>query len=246
MSSLITTLDGILNRRVALEQPAEGFRVAVDTVLLASAVPALAGQRVLDLGCGVGGAMLALACRVPGVAVEGVEIQAALARLGAANIGRNAFDAALSVREGDVMRLPAVWREAFDHVMMNPPYHDAARHDASANAIKRRANTEDEGDLPQWIASAAQALKTGGCLTLIHRADRADELCVHLRGAFGAVAVKPILPKAAVAPKRVILRATKGGAEVASTRPPLVLHNADGSYTTEADALLRDMAAMAF
>ena len=30
----------------------------------------------------------------------------------------------------------------FDHVMMNPPYHDEARHDVSSNPQKRKANTE--------------------------------------------------------------------------------------------------------
>src|SRR5690348_10207584 len=67
--------DALLGGRVKLLQPVEGYRVAIDPVLLAAAVPAGAGDSVLDLGCGVGAAALCLAARVPGCRVTGVEVQ---------------------------------------------------------------------------------------------------------------------------------------------------------------------------
>ena len=303
-----TTLDGLLNKRLLVEQPSEGFRIAVDTVLLAAAVPARAGQHVLDFGCGVGGAMLALACRVPGIKVTGVEIQDELVRLCEGNIERNnlarksktgvipdnflfgCYDSRkkidpgpsllskikkinwiphlrarlwprascgmtpalpgqfseLRVIQDDVTQLPEAMSGAFDHVMMNPPYHDVARHDASLDEGKRIANTEEEGNLPLWIGSAAQALKDGGTLTLIHRADRLDEILDLLKTGFGAVSVKPIRPKTDTAPKRVILRAEKSGPLSRTTCQPLVLHNDDGSYTAETEAILRDVSSLEF
>ena len=239
-----TTLDGILNRALLLEQPADGFRVAVDTVLLASAVPAVAGQKVLDLGCGVGGAMLALACRVPNLSVTGLEIQPALARLARSNCERNALQAELHILQADATRLSSTFSNIFDHVMMNPPYHDAAKHDASAQESKRLANTEAEGDLPRWIASAAYALKDGGLLTLIHRADRRDEIVDCLGAAFGDFHIIPIAPKEDRPPKRVIARARKGAPKSLTTHAAFVLHNPDGSYTKEADAVLREIEAL--
>lgn len=239
-----TTLDGILNRRITLEQPAEGFRVAVDTVLLAAAVPAREGQTVLEFGCGVGGAMLALACRVPDVAITGLEIQPELAALAATNIKRNGFASHLCVREGDATHLPSEWQGAFNHVMMNPPYHDRARHDVSVNSLKRRANTEEEGELVQWIASAAGALREGGCLTLIHRADRWSDLGVALQAWFGRVWIKPVLPKPEAAPKRVLIRAEKGGSFQATEVAPLILHQADGAYSAAAEKILREVGAV--
>jgi tRNA1(Val) A37 N6-methylase TrmN6 len=243
---LKTTIDGLLNNRIKFEQPADGYRVAIDTVLLAAAVPAAAGQKVLELGCGVGGAMLALACRVSGIAVTGIEIQSALAHLCAANIECNALAAELRVTEGDATRLPDKMKGAFDHVMMNPPYHDKAHHDVSAHPGKRKANTEEEGDLALWIASAAQALKSGGILTLIHRADRLDEILDKLKEDFGAVWIKPIAPKAGRAPKRVIVRAEKGGNLSQTICSPLILHNADGAFTDETDSILRYIGKMEF
>jgi len=44
----------LLGGRVVVRQPTEGYRAAVDPVLLAAAVPAHGGQHVLDAGCGTG------------------------------------------------------------------------------------------------------------------------------------------------------------------------------------------------
>ena len=77
------TEDALLGGRVILRQPAEGYRVAIDPVLLAAAVPAAAGDTVLDVGSGVGAAALCLAARAPDCRVYGVEIQRDLVRLAA-------------------------------------------------------------------------------------------------------------------------------------------------------------------
>jgi tRNA1(Val) A37 N6-methylase TrmN6 len=66
-----TTEDGLLGGSVRLIQQAGGYRVAIDPVLLAAAVPAAAGDHVLDAGAGVAAAALCLAARVPGVRFPG-------------------------------------------------------------------------------------------------------------------------------------------------------------------------------
>lgn len=235
-----TTVDKLLGGRVTLEQPAQGYRVAVDTLLLAASVPAAGGQKALELGCGVGGAMLALACRVPHLFTTGIEIQEPLATLCAANIRRNGFGDRLSVLIGDVANLQPSFEEAFDHVFMNPPYHDPRSHTPSADESKRLANTEsEEADLALWIDRAAWALKEGGVLTLIHRADRRDEITALAAASFGPVRVKLVCSKENGPARRVIVRAEKKGASRLIAEAPFVLHNADGSYTEAADQILR-------
>ena len=75
--------------RLRLRQPRRGHRVGHDAILLAAACPARAGERVVDLGAGVGAAGLALAARVPDTTVTLVEIDPELAALAAANAERN-------------------------------------------------------------------------------------------------------------------------------------------------------------
>ncbi len=205
-----TTLDGLLNKRVQLEQPAQGYRVAVDTVLLAASVPAQTGENVLDLGCGVGGAMLCLAARVQGLTITGMDIQPDLVRLCHQNIERNKFDAKMNVIESDVTKLPVM--EVYDHAFMNPPYHDETTHDVSPDDIKRIANTEKKGDLKLWMTAAARSLKAGGWLTLIYRADRFDEILKHGDKPFGNTEILLLLSKRDAEPKRVIIRMQRGAA----------------------------------
>ena len=83
------TDDHLLGGRVRFSQPAHGYRVAIDPVLLAAAVPARAGERVLDAGAGTGAASLCLAARVPECRIVGLELQRPLQRIASHNVTQN-------------------------------------------------------------------------------------------------------------------------------------------------------------
>ena len=106
---------------------------------------------------------------------------------------------------------------------MNPPFHDARRHNVSPDAGRRLAYTGAPGLLQRWTAAAAFLLKPGGVLTLIWRADALDEVLAALAPAFGEVAVLPVRRVQGAAPIRVLVRAVKGGRRCArdarSARP---------------------------
>ncbi|MEO0916318.1 MAG: methyltransferase, partial [Pseudomonadota bacterium] len=59
-----TTDNAFLGGRLQVLQPAVGYRAGADPVLLAAAVDAGPGHSVLDVGCGVGTALLCLGTRV--------------------------------------------------------------------------------------------------------------------------------------------------------------------------------------
>lgn len=234
-----TTIDALLNRRITVEQPKKGFRVAVDTILLAAAVGARTGEKALDLGCGVGGAMLALAVRVAGLTVNGLEIQPEIAELARANIKRNTFEDRMEVITGDVTFMPGQLLFSYDHVMVNPPYHDSAKHDVSEDETKRIAMAGTTNEMEIWVTGVARCLKLTGIMTMIHRADRLEEILGYMRPYFGDAMVIPLLPKADEAAKRVIIRAPKGeGARHIPCRP-ITLHRSSGGYTDEMDSILK-------
>lgn len=87
------TDDAVLGGRLRLKQPKRGHRVGHDAILLAATCPAHAGERVVDLGAGVGAAGLALAARVAGIEVTLVEVDAELAALAAENAQLNGLAA---------------------------------------------------------------------------------------------------------------------------------------------------------
>lgn len=239
------TTDALLDGRVTLRQPATGYRVAIDPVLLAAAVPAQAGESVLDAGCGVGAAALCLAARVDAITIDGLEVDARLVALARENAGANRFGERVSFHAGDLEQPPpALAPRRFDHVMTNPPHLEAARTQASPRPTKARAHVEGRLDLGGWLIACLRLLRPRGGLTLIHRADRLDHILAALHGRAGAIVIMPLWPKAGRPAKRVILRAVKGAGGRAGLLPGLVLHENDGGYTPAAEAILRQGGAL--
>lgn len=241
------TEDALLGGRVRLRQPATGFRAAIDPVLLAAAVPAAAGESVLDVGAGVGAAALCLAARIGDCRVFGIEIQQDLVRVAGENVALNALTGRVDIVTGDLTRPPPrLAAGTFDHVMANPPYHEAGRVDRSPYAGKAAASIETVGGLADWVGFCLAMVRRGGSVSFVHRADRLDALLARLSPRAGAIVVFPLWPDAAGSrpAKRVIVQARKGLATPLRLARGLALHADGGGYTAQAEAILRDGAAL--
>jgi tRNA1(Val) A37 N6-methylase TrmN6 len=237
--------DFLLGGRLRLRQPASGYRVAIDPVFLAAAVPAGPADNVLDVGSGVGAASLCLAARVPGCRVTGVEMQRDLVRLAGDNIVLNDMSARLSAMRGNLLALPPrLAPGAFDHVMANPPFLAAGSATVPGDAGKAAANVEGEANLAAWVRVALAMVRAKGSLTVIHRADRLDALLALLAGKAGEITLFPLWPGEGKPAKRIIVRARKGIASPTRLLPGMILHEADGRYTAAAEAVLRDAAGL--
>ena len=235
------TEDRLLGGRVRLKQPAQGYRAAIDPVLLAAAVPAGAQQLVLDAGCGAGAAMLCLALRQPQCRIVGLELRRELVRLAGDNTILNDLAGRVSVMVGDLLHPPPrLSPGSFDHVMANPPYQEAASAVPPASLDKSLATIEGEADLGRWVRFCLSMVRSKGTVTLIHRADRIDALLGAIAGRAGEVVVFPLWAGAGKPASRVLVRARKDIAAPARLAPGLVLHGADGRFTPEAEAVLRE------
>jgi len=238
------TEDALLDGKVQLRQPASGYRVAIDPIFLAAAVPAQPNDLVLDVGCGVGAAMLCLSART-GCRGTGFEMQRDLVRLAGDNIELNELTSRLSVMHGDVAKPPGRLQPgAFDHVLTNPPYLEAGTAQASPDPGKAAANIEGSADLTTWIGLCLAMLRARGTLTIIHRADRLERILAPLSGRAGEIVIFPLWPGVGKPAKRVIVQARKQISAPTRLSPGMVLHEADGRYTKEADAILRHAAAL--
>lgn len=240
------TEDALLGGRLRLRQPASGFRAAIDPLMLAAAAPARPGERVIDLGCGVGTAGLALLARVGELRVTALDVDPAMVALARDNAALNGWAERFEAVEGDVVapdRLPS----GFDLALCNPPFVEAGTGTRSGHAGRDRAMQEGEAALADWARAALAALRPKGTACFVHRADRLEALLAALAGRAGAIEVYPLWPAPAErgrAAKRVIVRARKGLRSPTRLWPGLVLHGPDGGYTPEAEAVLRDAAAL--
>ena len=239
------TEDRLLDGRVRLRQPERGYRAGLDAALLAAACDASAGQRVIEAGCGAGGALLAAAARRPETRFTGIERDAKALAMAAENIALNGVGERVEVVEGDVaVRFAALGLEAFDAAFANPPFFD----DASAlrgPAPERRAAWMADDGLAAWIGFLSKAVREGGSITLIHRADRLGDILALLADKCGSVQVRPIHPFADEPAKRVLVRAIKTGKAPLRLLPPLVLHDRGGDkHRPEVEAILRGEAAL--
>lgn len=233
---------GVLDNKVQLLQPKEGFRTSIDSVLLAAACPVKAGQRVLDMGCGVGGSGLCLLYRVPDAFLTGVDVQALCVETAVQNARNNGFSQCSDFILSSILDFDVESPDArFDHVICNPPFMEAGEHMISPVAHKAISNGHlDEGiSIQHWVKSALRLLKSKGSLTMIHRADAVDRIIRAMGKSFGQIEVIPLWPKQGVDAKRVIVRAVKDRKTPAIIRAGLVLHKEDGSYTDEAQIVFR-------
>ncbi|MEI9987558.1 MAG: methyltransferase [Aliidongia sp.] len=237
--------DRLLGGRVILRQPIQGFRAAIDPVLLAAAVPASPGQAVLELGTGTGAAALCVARRVEGVRVSGLDRQHDLVRLAGDNAALNGLDRQTDFMVGDLLQPPArLSPGSFDHVMANPPYLEAGTATLPSDQSRALAVGEGEADLAAWIRFALAMVRVRGSITFVHRADRLDALLSALSGRAGEIVIFPLWPGAGKPAKRVLVRARRGIETPLKLSAGLVLHEADGKYTAAADAVLREAAAL--
>jgi len=238
------TDDAILGGRLKLKQKRRGHRVGHDAVLLAAAGGGAAGEHAVDLGAGVGAAGLALAVRVPGIAVTLVEIDPDLAALAEENARRNGLAdrvRAVALNVGAPARAFAaagLGPGSAARVLMNPPFNDPARARPSPDPGRRLAYA-GAASLDTWVRCAARLLQPRGTLALIWRADGLAEVLRALAAGFGAIAVLPVHPRPETPAIRILVRAEKGSGAPLVLLPGLVLNDAAGQPSAAAEAVLR-------
>ncbi|MBC9883241.1 methyltransferase [Bradyrhizobium sp. INPA01-394B] len=223
------TQDAFLGGQLLLTQKRSGHRAGHDAILLAAATEASKGDRVVDLGAGIGAAGLALARRVAGIDLCLVEIDPELAELARANAATNAIATDVIVLDitDDAQAFAAhgLGPDSADCVMMNPPFNDPARHRGSPDQARHTAHVATEETLHAWVHAARRILRSNGVLTLIWRADGMAEVLAALSRGFGSVSILPVHGEAGRPAIRVLVRAVKGGRAPMRLLPGLMLND---------------------
>ena len=137
------------------------------------------------------------------------EMQPQLSALSQKTAAINGFDN-FSFVQGKLQEIPKEYNEKFSLVLCNPPYENGGfDNDEYCKAVCRKEITIN---LKEIAAAANFALKYGGRLCMIHRADRLAEVCYTLHEA--KLEVKKIQfvgGRYGSKPYLVMVEAVKGG-----------------------------------
>jgi len=249
--NLETTCDLFFRGQFAALQPARGgHRSGSDALLLAAALPEGASGRLCELGAGAGVAAFAALTANPGLRATLVEIDRDMAELAqkSLELPHNTHlrdraeivvgDAAADARS---RRKGGLAENAFDFVVMNPPYRRAAQR-PSPDERRRLAHHTGPRGIDPWLRNAAAILKPGGMLAIIWPSERLAELLLAAENRFGGLSITPLHARAGEPAARIIVTARRGGRAPLAIRPAVVLHGAGGESTGIAEALLNGKA----
>jgi tRNA1Val (adenine37-N6)-methyltransferase len=236
------TRDEILRGRLVVWQPREGYRFAVDPLLLVDFVGEVRGLRVAracDLGAGTGVIALAVALKWPEARVTAVELQPRLAALARKNVDENQLADRVAVVEADLADAAAARAAlpgaSFDLALSNPPYRPLGEGDCNPRDEEAIARHELRLTLAGVCAELRRALEPGGRAALVYPAERLGALYA----ALDAEDLRPrrlrlVHPRADQPATRVLVEARKGQRGNLVVEPPFVLRDADGHYTPDA------------
>lgn len=253
MTASAYTIDAFHRGRFHIMQPkGGGHRSGVDAMLLASLVASDRPVTVADLGSGAGAAGLAVAARLAEARVMLVEkspLMADYARRTLALLENASLAGRVEVLEADVTltgkpRITAgLPDEIFDHVIMNPPFNDAADR-RTPDALKAEAHAMTEGLFDGWIRTAGAIMKPGGQLSLIARPQSIAEIIDACGKRFGGLEITALHPRPDESATRILVTAIKGSRARLTLRAPLFVHGADGhAFTPFVDDLNNGRAA---
>lgn len=251
--TIAETVDAFHRGRFHLVQPKGiGHRSGMDAMLLAALVAGEGPMRVADLGAGAGAAGLAVAARIAGAEVLLVErspLMAAFARKTLALPSNACFAGRAEVLEADVglsgraRRQAGLADDAFDHVIMNPPFNDRI-HCRTPDALKAEAHAMDDDLFERWIRTAGAIMRPGGQLSLIARPQSVAAIVDACGRRFGALEITPLHARAGEIALRILVTGIKGSRGGLALRMPIVMHE-DGlhAFTPFVNALNNGLAA---
>ena len=240
------TKDSFLGGGIRIWQPKKGYRAGIDPILLAATVNVSAGQKVLDLGCGVGTASFAIGYRVKNVELYGIEFQKVFADLANLNSKENGIE--FQVECTNISDLSSnITSKNFDHVIANPPYFDRKSSVRGTNVYKEKS-FGDTGPISEWLKVAAKRAKPKGFVHFIVRSDRLMEIFTNMPNSLGSLVITPVISRKNENAKLTILHAKKNGRAGFIISSPIVLHplksDSREKYVPEVDKVLRNGASL--
>ncbi|HTT75028.1 MAG TPA: methyltransferase [Candidatus Binataceae bacterium] len=239
---LEATADTILGGALTIAQPSNGYRFAIDSILLARFADIRPRDRVLELGAGCGVISITIAATRHPRHITALELHAELVELIIRNAALNNCHHVAALHADLRHRMiRSLTPGSFDAVVANPPYRAIATGRASPNPARRAARGESHATLDAFIRAASRYCKDGGRAALVFTAARAAELIATLqKHQFEPKRLRFVHPYVDRPATTILIEARKRGGIEVQIEPPLILYEVPGVYTAEARRLLLD------
>jgi len=238
---MTTTVDALLDGLVVYEQPARGYRVALEAPLLARF--AIEGRRrpfhhALDLGAGCGAVGLMLAKTGWAERVTAVELDGEHARLAIRNAAANGLTQAMTVVRSDVgatAELPPA-----DLVVANPPWFETDSGGVALLPPRAAARAFVHGSLAEFIRVARRNLAPRGRVVLSVPASRSMEtIAMLVEQRLQPKRLRFVHPREGREAHVLFVEAKPGKPGGVVVESPLIVRELGEDYTKVADDALR-------
>lgn len=222
--------------RYKIWQDAGEFCFTTDAVFLGNFPHVVRQARVLELGCGTGAISMLLESR--GAAqITAIDCNERITQLLRRSVADNGLQEKVNVVDGNIRDYKKLLQpESMDLVAANPPY----RNSGNVRQVGTAACHELTATLEDFFRAAAYAVRYRGRFALVQLPERFAE---SMQLAF----------KYGLQPKRLqwvhsridkpawifLMEMQKGGSYGLDVLPPLVMYNADGSYTEQVQKYYR-------
>ena len=215
-------LEDMLIDGLKIVQDTRLYRFTSDSVLLTRFARARKGEKVADFcaGSGIVGFHFHALHKEKALSFTLFEMQENLLSLAKKTAKINCFDN-FSFQLGKLQEIPKSYLEKFSLVLCNPPYEKGGfENDTYEKAVCRKEITIC---LDEIAKATAFALKFGGRVCMLHRADRLAEICYTLhKYKIEVKRIQFVTGKAGDKPYLVMIEGVKGGKPNVEILPTLI------------------------
>lgn len=216
-------------------QDPERFCFGMDAVLLSGFAQARETDTVLDLGTGTGIIPILMKAKYGCAHLTGLEIQEDSADMARRSVEMNGLSGWITIVTGDIKEADRIFPAAsFTCVTCNPPYMIGSHGLTNPDEPKAIARHEVRCTFADVACAAEKLLTVGGRFCLVHRPFRLPEILTTLSGHhLEPKRMRLVYPRVDKEPSMVLIEAVRGGRPRMKVEKPLILCEADGSYTAE-------------
>jgi len=176
------TFDILLDGRVRIIQPRDGYRVNQDSLRLCEFVRTMPGARGIDLGAGCGILAIVLILEEKAKKMVAMELQESMVNMARRNTALNGLSNRIETSQGDIRQVEKLFEpRSFGLALSNPPYRGIERGRPSPSEEKNIARREQACSLQDLVRAAAYLLKPRGVFAFCQLKERWEEIAGALK-----------------------------------------------------------------